>query len=376
MVIGIDGSEANIENRVGVNQYAAELLAALEKLQDARDDFIIYLSAKPLPHLPKARNGWEYKVLSGGGMWVLRKLMPHLWLGSRPDILFTPSHYLPPFSPVPMVMSVMDLGYLRFPGQFEKYDFYQLKYWGQLSMWQAKKIIAISQATRQDLASHYPWTRRKVEVTPLGYDKGRYNAKTKNQKAKIGQVKRKYKIAGEYILCLGTLKPSKNIEGLLEAFQLLVTSHKLPVANLQLVIAGKKGWLYDSIFRKVQELKLADKVVFTDFVPEDDKPALYAAARALVSPSFWEGFGMHVLEAMAVGCPVVVSNVGSLPEVVGNAAVIIDPYSPESIAQGIAKAIQNYDLLSLEGLAQARKFDWAGTAQQTLRILQEAASKT
>ena len=157
MQIGIDGNEANIKNRVGVNQYAAELLVALEKIPEAgRHDWIIFLSSPPLPHLPKQREGWKYEVLPGGRFWVLRKLMPRLWSSkNRPNVFLTPSHYAPPFIPMPLVLSIMDLGYLRFPEQFRKYDLYQLKYWGGWSIKIAKKILAISESTKRDLLRHF-----------------------------------------------------------------------------------------------------------------------------------------------------------------------------------------------------------------------------
>lgn len=370
MRIGIDGNEANLENRVGVNQYAAELLRALEKLpQTKRYEWIIYLREKPLPHLPKERKGWSYRVLTGSGVWVLRKLMPHLWLTkNRPDVFFTPSHYAPPFLPIPMVMSVMDLGYLRFPEQFRKYDLYQLKYWGQWSMRRARNILAISESTKKEILEHYPWVGDKIAVTYPGYDKDRYDS-GKIKESKIERIKKKYGIKRDYILFLSTLKPSKNLEGLLDAFA------GIGKTDMNLVVAGKKGWLYQSIFEKVKNLGLEKRVIFTDFVPEEDKPSLVAGARLLASPSFWEGFGMHVLEVMALGVPVVVSNVGSLSEIVGNAGIVVNPHDSTDIARGLEKVVSmspaQYNKLKKELVAQAQKFDWAETARHTLKVLEE-----
>jgi len=366
MIVGIDGNEANIQNRVGVNQYACELLTHLEKLPEARKHkFIIYLREKPLPHMPKARDGWEYKVLPGGGMWILRMLMPHLWLSkNRPQIFFSPSHYTPPALPMPSVISIMDLGYLNSANQFKKYDFYQLKHWGALSMRNAKRIIAISESTKKDIIKNYSWAKNKVEVTLLAFDKEKFNKEVK--KADIEKVKRKYKIKNEYVLFLSTLKPSKNIEGLIEGFSLM--TH----IGLELVIAGKKGWHYESIYEAVKRLGIEDKVIFTDFIDEEDKAPLIAGARVFSLPSFWEGFGIPVLEAMACGTPVVISRAGSLPEVGGTAAVYIDPESPESIAEGLDKAFENHKNLSRLGLEQAQKFDWSKTASNTLKILEQS----
>lgn len=368
MIIGIDGNEANIENRVGVNQYAAELLSALEKLpEEKKHKFIIYLSSDPLPHLPKEREGWKYKVLYGRGLWVLRLLMPYLWLArDKPDVFFTPSHYAPPFLPMPIVISIMDLGYLSSIEQFKKSDFYQLKYWGVWSIRGAQKIIAISDSTKKDIERYYPWTQGKVEVTHLAYDKERFHWPVPS--FQVETVKKKYGIKGDYILFLSTLKPSKNVEGIVEAYKMVCDR-----IGMKLVIAGKKGWLYESIFKKVQELGLADQVVFTDFVSEEDKGPLVAGAKAFLAPSFWEGFGIHVLEAMAVGVPVVVSGTGSLPEVVGEAGAIVDPYNHKSIAKGIEEAISRHDYYSKKGLIQAKKFSWEKTASKTLKILESLA---
>ncbi len=363
MIIGIDGNEANIQNRVGVNQYASELLINLEKLPESnKHQFIIYLKEKPLSHLPKEREGWNYKVLEGRGMWILKTLMPHLWFAkTRPNIFFSPSHYTPPFLLMPSVVSIMDLGYLKSADQFKKYDFYQLKYWSGLSMRNAKKIIAISECTRKDIESHYQWAESKVEVTLLGYDKTIFN--TSISKSQIKRVKMKYKISGDYILFLGTLKPSKNIEGLIKGFSLMNDR------KLLLVIAGKKGWHYNSIFEKVKEVDLENRVIFTDFIPEFDKAGLVAGASVFALPSFWEGFGIPVLEAMASGVPVVISDIGSLPEVAGKAGIYVDPNKTESIARGLDQAYQDRASLKSRVLKQASKFSWEKTAKETLKIL-------
>lgn len=383
MVIGIDGNEANVKNRVGVNQYAAELLSALYKLPEAKKhEWIIYLKKPPLTHLPKERKRWEYKILPGANLWVLAHLTPYLWTAARkPQVLFTPSHYTPPLLSFPQVLSIMDLGYLRYPAQFRKRDFIQLKYWGAWSMKRAKRIIAISKSTKQEIEEYYPWARGKVEVTYPGYDKDKFQFPISN--SQVSKVKKKYGIQGDYTLFLSTLKPSKNVEGLLQAFSLLLTNinesqqKSNESANLTLVISGKKGWLYEDIFKLVQELDIEDRVIFTDFVPEEDKPALLAGARVFASPSFWEGFGMHVLEAMASSIPVVVSNIGSLPEIVQDAGILVDPYSPKDIARGLREVVtatQNrYNMLARKVVSQAEKFSWEKAARETLKILGSAA---
>ena len=151
---------------------------------------------------------------------------------------------------------------------------------------------------------------------------------------------------------------------------------KFQIGNIKLVIAGKKGWMYESIFQKVKELSLEDKVIFTDFVLEADKPGLIKGAKVFVLPSFWEGFGLDILNAMAAGIPVVASNVGSIPEVVGEAGILVDPNSINSIADGIGKVLsapkEKYNNIVTLGLIQAKKFSWEKTAKETMRVLEDS----
>ena len=188
-------------------------------------------------------------------------------------------------------------------------------------------------------------------------------------------VSAKYSISRDYILYVGTLQPRKNIIRLIEAFQKIKLSNsQINNNNVQLVIVGKKGWLYDDIFAKVKELRLEKDVVFTGFVPDEELPALYEYATCFCLPSLYEGFGFPVLEAMQYGCPVVCSNISSLPEVAGDAGVLVNPESVEDIARGLT------DVLSLtsgqrkqmieKGKKQAAKFTWEKAAKQTIEILE------
>lgn len=384
MLIGIDGNEANevrsdIGERVGVNQYAFEILWGVYRLNNKRNskhNFVIYLKNPPKDDLPKENSFWKYQIIPGGGLWVLKKLMPKLLLRQRPDVLFTPSHYLPPLTAVPSVCTIHDLGYLKFSAQFKKYDYWQLKYWTAISVTVSKHIIAVSESTRRDIVRHYPSAAKKIRVIYHGYDKNRFNERISTNLVRL--VKKKYSISNDYLLYLSTLKPNKNIGGLLEAFKILTTDKKLGkiISPKSLVIAGKKGWLYQTIFQKVKDLKLGEYVVFTDFVDEKDKPALMAGAKVFVLPSFWEGFGLDILHAMAVGTPVVVSNTASLPEVAGEAGVYVDPYKPDDIADGLRKVLRmsfrEYNMLVKAGFKQASKFSWQKTAKETVRVLEGA----
>lgn len=373
MNIGIDGNEANIKERVGVNTYAFELLWSLSRLQGewgSRHRLIVYLKNKPLDDMPKETQNFKYKLIPGNKFWIIANLIPSLFFDSpKPDIFFSPSHYVPVFAPMPRVCSIMDLGYLEYSGQFAKKDFWQLKVWSAISIFVSKSIIAISNSTKQEIVRRYKFAKDKIHAIPLAYDSKQFNINISD--ADVRRVKKRYAIVDDYVLYLGTLKPSKNIESLIEAYS------KLQLKGTKLVIAGKKGWMFGPIFQKVKDLNIEDSVVFTDFVPEEDKAGLIKGAKVFVLPSFWEGFGLDALNAMAAGVPVVVSNIGSLPEVVGDAGILVDPKSIESITTGIDKVIsapkEKYNSIAKLGLMQAKKFSWDKTAKETLKVLEASA---
>ena len=374
MIIGIDGNEANIEKRVGVNEYAFKIIWNLYKLQEKGEsshNLIVYLKEKPLGDLPKEKQNFKYKIIPGSGLWVITKLMPYLLTNpDHIDVLFSPSHYTVPFSLVPRVCAIMDLGYLEFSGQFTKKVFWQLKWGSAMSIIVSKRIISISESVKKDIVRHYPFARNKTSVSYLGYDKERFN--TSIPASDVRRVKNRYAIVDDYILYLGTLKPSKNVAGLIKAFG--EVAKKYP--KLKLVIAGKKGWLYESIYKSAENEGLNEKIVFTDFFSESDKPILFRGAKVFALPSFWEGFGLDALYSLACGVPVVASDVGSIPEVVGDAGVLIDPHNTSDIARGIIKVLSmdkdEYNKLAEKGIVQARNFSWDKAARETLQILEKA----
>ncbi len=376
MILGFDGNEANIVNRVGVNEYAFQIITNLQKLSENDENelkLIVYLKEDPLSDLPKETQNFKYKVIKGEGVWILKKLMPDLFFSSdKPDVFFSPSHYIPPMASMPRVCAIMDLGYLKFSGQFKKFDFWQLTVWSAISIFISKAIIAISNSTKNDIVRHYPFAKDKIYVTPLAYDIKRFNDNISS--IDVRRIKNRYSIVSDYVLYLGTLKPSKNIEGLIEAFSKLSNENEI-----KLVIAGKKGWMYESIYKKVKDLGLPDRVIFTDFVSEADKPGLIAGAKVFVLPSFWEGFGLDILNAMACGVPVVASNAGSLPEIVGDAGILVDPESPDDIFRGIKDVLSappsQYNKMVEKGLARVKRFSWEECARQTLKIIREVKSK-
>jgi glycosyltransferase involved in cell wall biosynthesis len=378
MKIALIGYEANIKNRVGSNQYAFELMKALYEL-DQKNQYTIFLPTPPLPDLPPARKNWQYKIVGPRKFWNFCGLPLALFRQKpQPEVVFNPGHYCPLFFPSPLVVSIMDLGYLRHPEHFTSKIYWKLKIWTALSMKRAKHLLTISQSTKNDIIKYYQIDSKKITVAYPGYDKNKF--KIQKAKGKIEEVKKKYKIKGNYILFLSTLKPSKNIEGLLAAYKILITKKASETGmsqypHVQLVIAGKKGWLFAKIFAKVKALGLKNKVIFTDFVEEEEVPLLMSGAKVFVLPSFWEGFGIPVVEAMACGTPVVVSKVGSLPEIVDDMGVIVDPYDPNDIARGISEVLHydtaQYHSQMTKGIERAKKFSWEECARKTIKVLEK-----
>ena len=368
MNIGIDINEANIGQRVGVNNVAYYIFKHLVGLITPPDQVIALSKERPLPDMPSAGETLSYETFGPRKAWVLTGLTKRL-LFNKPklDVLFSPSHYTPLLSTTPTVIYLMDLSYERFgTDYFTEYDINQLKRWTPLSIKKAKHVLTISEFTKSEIISLYGTKPDKISVIYPGFDRDSYHAKiplTKQQ-----QVRKKYGIVGKYLLYVGTLQPRKNLARLVEAFA------KLENQSIKLVIGGKKGWLYDQIFEQVQKLNLGSRVIFTGFVGKEDLPGLIKGSVAYVLPSLYEGFGMPPVEAQAVGTPVVVSRVSSLPEVVGESGIYIDdPLSIDGIKTALLRStsLKKSERLRIieAGKENSRRFDWNSSAQKLLEIL-------
>jgi len=399
MLIGIDGNEANVEKKVGIGEYSFELLKQFSifnfqfSIKSKNINFQIYLKNEPLPDLPKQNKSWKYKIVQPKKLWTQFALPLNLYLTRpRPDVFFTPSHYAPRFSPVPTVVSIMDLSYIHFPEMFKRRDLYQLRNWTAYSVRNAKKVLTISQASKDDIIKEYRVPEDKVVVTYPGVKSEVRNPKFEtNSKYKIQMTKlisEKYGIEGDYVLFVGTLQPRKNLLRLIEAFsrichpELVSGSQSKRDSDLrqndtELVIVGKKGWLYEEILEAPKKFGVEDKVKFLDYVSDEDLPLLYKNALCFVLPSLYEGFGLPVLEAMQYGCPVITSNVSSLPEAGGGAALYVDPLNVDDISRNLELIINNSELrnkLIKKGYEQVKKFSWEKTAKETLSVLEKVAS--
>ncbi|MDQ5954196.1 MAG: hypothetical protein QG583_124, partial [Patescibacteria group bacterium] len=271
------------------------------------------------------------------------------------------------FTQVPRVISIMDLAFFHFADYFTKKDLAQLHSWTKYSVIKAKKIITISEATKSDIIKFYKVSGEKIHVIYPGIKPSLLS----NSHMSNDDVKKKYAIDSKFILFVGTLQPRKNIARLIEAFSLLNDK------EVKLVIVGKKGWKYEEILEAPKKFGCEEKVVFLNFVPEEDLQVLYKNAELFAFPSLYEGFGLPVLEAMKFNCPVLTSNVSSLPEAGGDAAHYCNPESTESIKEGIEKILEDrkYRVNLIEkGKENIKKFSWEKAAKETLAVLTEVGN--
>jgi len=378
MIIGIDGNEANVKNRVGIGEYASELLRKFAEFRVQSLEFIVYLKDNPRADLPRENENWKYRVIKPGKLWTQWRLPLDLYLRRpRPDVFFSPSHYAPRFSPVPTVMSIMDVSYLYFPEMFNKSDLYQLRSWTAYSVKNAKKVLTISKSSKNDIIKEYRIPSSKVFVTYPGIKEV---LSLEPRVYGMKQIQSKYGVGDKFILFVGTLQPRKNIVRLIEAFSKVLDTNKneLITKDLELVIIGKKGWLYEEILGTPKSLGIEERVKFLEDVNNDDLTLFYKNAVCFVLPSLYEGFGLPIIEAMQHNCPVITSNVSSLPEVGGDACLYMNPEDSADIADKIEKLISNEKLrkeLIEKGKKQVAKFSWEKTAKETLAVLEEVAKK-
>ena len=363
MLIGIDASRSVAKKRTGTENYSLNLVCHLLALQSDHR-YRLYFNRPPTCEFRIPNS--EFRIMPSPRLWTHLRLS---WEMARrpPDLLFVPAHVLPIVHPRRSVVTIHDLGYLCYPEAHRLLDRLYLDLSTRYNARAATHLIADSSVTKRDLIERYSIEPDKITVVYPGYDKTTFQP-VRDEEA-IEAVKARHNIAGDYILFVGTLQPRKNLTRLIEAFSNL----QYPIPNIQLVIAGKKGWLYREIFCQVEELGLEEKVVFMGYVPEGDLPALLSGARLFVFPSLYEGFGLPVLEALACGTPVVCSNASSLPEVAGDAAVLVDPLDVEGLTAAMKRVLGDEELragLIERGFEQARRFSWEKCARATLDVLE------
>lgn len=303
-------------------------------------------------------------------IWPIIPIPYSLFFCKKADITVFSNCVVPPGVKGKSVVIVHDMAYKVCPETVRE----KTKRWLQLTLkascQRADAIVTVSEASKQDIIKYMGISPDKITVMPNGVNFEVYH--NHYAEKEIIEVKKKYNIGQEYLLYLGTLEPRKNISNLLKAYKQLTLHYKNSTVLLpQLVIAGGKGWLYDSIFKTAEELELGNSVVFTGYVEQIDAPKLLAGAKIFVFPSLYEGFGMPPIEAMACGTPVITSNVSSLPEVVGDAGVLVNPFEPQEICDAMEQLLIDEVLrqkLVAKGLERVRTFTWKNSADIMYRV--------
>ncbi len=369
MIIGVDGNEANVREKVGVSVYTLKQLYYFQEHASPSLRFIVYLKNPPHNDLPDETEFFKYEVVRGSFMWsqifLPLALLKNAFSHERIDVFFSPAHYAPRFCPCQTVVTIHDVAYLHYPDEFLKRDLYQLKNWTNYSIRKASKIITVSKTTKKDVMSFYKIPEKKIEVVYNGFEKEIDDTDVPKTMDEIDG-----KITPPYILYVGTIQPRKNIITLIRAFSLLQKTNP----ELTLVITGKKGWLFDQIFKEAKKEYLENKIIFTGYVTDEELVYLYRKAFCFALPSFYEGFGIPVLEAMSNGTPVVSSFSSSLPEVGGEAALYFDPADYRDLADKLKllygdKKLRNE--LVRKGRERIKQFSWDTCAASTLKILQD-----
>lgn len=374
MHIGIDAH--SIGTGLGGNEtYAANLVEALAEV-DSTNSYTVYVTKQA------AVNRYAHR-------WSnvrVRMIFPHMPLVRIPlalsvelrrhplDILHV-QYTAPPFSPCPVVATIHDLSFEHLPETFTRRSRMQMRLTIRRTAREAAHIITDSSFSRDDILRTYRLPPERVTVTPLAAS-SRY--KPVRHTGELRRVREKYGIAGDYVLAVGSIQPRKNISRLIEAYDIIYREHILePLPKL--VIVGKQGWLYEGTLRAANRIPARDNIVFTGYVPDEDLPSLYSDARCLVYPSYFEGFGIPLLEAMACGTPTITANCTSLPEVAGDAGLLVDPFNERSIAMAIVRLHKDAELrkqLQLKGFERAKLFNWHQTARLTLSVYENLDART
>lgn len=357
----------------GLGRYAEKLGQHLLERDDVETTFYVAtVTPNRLPDyaLPHLRVRWAWNTRR----WRLSVLMAQL-LGLRfdrhfagHDVVHCTEHLLLPLRQVPTVLTVHDIVYLSHPEWHLPMNRWFLTLAMPIFARRANAIIAVSDYTRREVVERLHVDPAKVHVIHEGVDA--HFAPVRDP-GRLAQVCARYGLQVPFILTVGAIEPRKNLPLLMRAFAALCRE---PDFQHQLVIAGGRGWLYDEVFATAAQLGLGHRLLFTGRVPEEDLPALYSAADIFALPSFFEGFGLPPLEAMACGTPVITSNSTSLPEVVGEAGLTASPYDEGAWVEALRRLARDRDLhdrLAAEGLQRARRFTWQETARRTVEVYRE-----
>jgi glycosyltransferase involved in cell wall biosynthesis len=361
--------------RLGGNEtYAINLIESLAEIDQA-NYYTLYVTKKAA--VERFANRWpnfDVKLTLPHTPLVRIPLTLSRELRRQPVDVLHVQYTAPPFTPCSVVTTIHDLAFEHLPETFNRRSWMQLRLTVRRTARRAAQIITVSEYSRQDIIKTYGIAADCITVTPEAASETFTRITDENN---LQAVREHYGIENDYILSLGSIQPRKNLVRLIEAYSLLRRLHpggKLP----QLVLAGRRGWLDNETLRAAEADKLSPAIRFTGYVADEHLSALYSGATCFVYPSYFEGFGLPILEAMKCGAPVIAGDRTSIPEVTGEAALLFDPFDSSSLVEALKRVLGDSEFrqtLSARGLQRASEFHWKKTARLTLTAYEKAAAK-
>jgi glycosyltransferase involved in cell wall biosynthesis len=355
MTIGIEAERANNQHKTGVEHYAKQVILHLAEI-DSTNQYILFLRTKPEDWFFKLPKNFKVKVMPFPIFWTQIRLSIEM-LFNPVDVLFIPASALPLIHPRRSVVTIHDVAWKYFPKSFTWFMRNFLEWSTKFAVKNASNIIAVSESTKRDLVKFYGVDGKKTSVIHHGYER-----QDKSEEKKEIRI-----IQQPYILFLSTLQPRKNLIGLIEAFKDLKKEN--PEIPHKLVVVGRPGWKFEKILEDINRNK--DIVTYLNHVSDVERFNILAKADLLVLPSFYEGFGMQILEAFEMDVPVATSKVSSMPEVAGEAAVYFDPHNKAEMKNAIKSVLLDKSLadkLRQKGRERLKEFSWQKCAEQTLKV--------
>lgn len=350
MKIGID-VQTTLGQKTGFGFYVDNLVKHLKKYNHANTYKLYKPNSQSDFNAPK-RFQWDQFIF------------PNMAKKDKVDILHQPCFSAPVFYRGKVVVTIHDLIAIKFGQDIPFYSRQFFGKWMPFSYRCADRIIAISEHTKKDIIKMLKIPKEKITVI---YEAADEACKYVSDQKLVEKVKEKYGINGDYLIHIGTINPRKNLEFLIKVFSKVVD--KSP--DIKLVITGKKGWYYEGLFTLVEDLGLKNKVIFTGYIEDSEKPILYTGAKIFLFPSLYEGFGLPILESMACHTPVISSNTSSLPELIGNAGILLDPKDEAGWVAEIKRLLVNEKLrrdLIVRSEIQLKKFSWDKCAKETIKV--------
>jgi glycosyltransferase involved in cell wall biosynthesis len=353
----------------GIGTYIRNLVRNLARI-DRTTDYVLIVQPSDV-EIASALGDNFRTVPDWSGNYSIREQLsiPLDLRREKVDLFHAPHYVLPPLTPCKSVVTIHDCIHLRFPQYLPN----RLAYvYARSSLWvathRASRVLTVSETSKRDILRYFRVPESRIDVIYNAIDERLGEAPSETE---LAEVRERYQLNDPFVLYTGNIKPHKNLERLIEAFHAL---RRGGLEQVQLLIIGDEISKYPALRRAVHRYKLHKHVRFFGFVPDKTLASLYRLASVFVFPSLYEGFGLPPLEAMAAGTPVITSNVSSLPEVVGNAAILIDPYEPGSIAEAMRRVLTDAPLredLREKGLARVKEFSWERSVQRVRQIYTE-----